>query len=191
MSRSTWSATRRLSAKHRNNTKREPSGSCVLSPGSPRRLQEAGMQSYEVVREVENQCANNQMRDIFFEEIETDDPGRLAARVCQGTGRRDERGQKGKRRSDRLCHKRRRDAEIPVYKNLKNSSGILQKSQIIFDISLVCFLHIFMQFLQKWACLCRNFVLRYFCIESAEGRAPRTRRNFIILEASYERCGNL
>ena len=32
------------------------------------------MQSYEVVREVENQCANNQMRDIFFEEIETDDP---------------------------------------------------------------------------------------------------------------------
>ena len=32
------------------------------------------MQSYEVVREVENLCANNQMRDIFFEEIETDDP---------------------------------------------------------------------------------------------------------------------
>ena len=30
------------------------------------------MQSYEVVREVENQCANNQMRDIFFEEIETE-----------------------------------------------------------------------------------------------------------------------
>ena len=29
------------------------------------------MQSYEVVREVENLCANNQMRDIFFEEIET------------------------------------------------------------------------------------------------------------------------
>ncbi|MFQ8765659.1 MAG: hypothetical protein ACLR8U_03415 [Oscillospiraceae bacterium] len=24
------------------------------------------MQSYEVVREVENQCANNQMRDIFL-----------------------------------------------------------------------------------------------------------------------------
>lgn len=32
------------------------------------------MQSYEVVREIENQCVNNQMRDIFFEEIETDDP---------------------------------------------------------------------------------------------------------------------
>ena len=29
---------------------------------------------YEVVREIENQCARNQMRDVFFEEIETDDP---------------------------------------------------------------------------------------------------------------------
>ena len=32
------------------------------------------MQAYEVVREVQNLCANNQMRDIFFREIETDDP---------------------------------------------------------------------------------------------------------------------
>ena len=29
---------------------------------------------YEVVREVQNLCGNNQMRDVFFEEIETDDP---------------------------------------------------------------------------------------------------------------------
>ena len=32
------------------------------------------MRSWEVVREIENQCANNQMRDVFFDEIETDDP---------------------------------------------------------------------------------------------------------------------
>ena len=32
------------------------------------------MKTYEVVREIENQCANNQMRDIFFDEVETDDP---------------------------------------------------------------------------------------------------------------------
>lgn len=32
------------------------------------------MKEYEVVREIENQCANNQMRDIFFEEVQTDDP---------------------------------------------------------------------------------------------------------------------
>ena len=29
---------------------------------------------YEVVREIENQCSRNQMRDVFFEEVETDDP---------------------------------------------------------------------------------------------------------------------
>lgn len=29
---------------------------------------------YEVVREIENSCARNQMRDVFFDEIETDDP---------------------------------------------------------------------------------------------------------------------
>lgn len=32
------------------------------------------MALYEVVREIENSCARNQMRDVFFEEIETDDP---------------------------------------------------------------------------------------------------------------------
>ena len=32
------------------------------------------MKQYEVVWEIENQCANNQMRDIFFDEVETDDP---------------------------------------------------------------------------------------------------------------------
>ena len=29
---------------------------------------------YELVREIQNQCPNNQMRDIFFTEVETDDP---------------------------------------------------------------------------------------------------------------------
>jgi len=29
---------------------------------------------YETVWEVFNECANNQMRDVFIEEIETDDP---------------------------------------------------------------------------------------------------------------------
>ena len=32
------------------------------------------MAEYEVVREIQNMCPNNQMRDIFFEEVETDDP---------------------------------------------------------------------------------------------------------------------
>ena len=32
------------------------------------------MQEYELVREIQNLCPNNQMRDIFFEEIECEDP---------------------------------------------------------------------------------------------------------------------
>ena len=29
---------------------------------------------YELVREIPNLCRNNQLRDIFFNEVETDDP---------------------------------------------------------------------------------------------------------------------
>lgn len=32
------------------------------------------MREYELVHEIQNQCPNNQMRDIFFEEIECGDP---------------------------------------------------------------------------------------------------------------------
>ena len=32
------------------------------------------MARYEVVREIENQCANTQMRDVFFREIDCADP---------------------------------------------------------------------------------------------------------------------
>ena len=32
------------------------------------------MAEYELVREIKNLCPNNQMRDIFFEEMECGDP---------------------------------------------------------------------------------------------------------------------
>ena len=32
------------------------------------------MTQYEMVREIQNLCPNNQMRDIFFDEVETDNP---------------------------------------------------------------------------------------------------------------------
>ena len=32
------------------------------------------MPLFEVVREIENNCSRNQMRDVFFDEIETDSP---------------------------------------------------------------------------------------------------------------------
>ncbi|MBR1972661.1 MAG: hypothetical protein IKA16_04425 [Oscillospiraceae bacterium] len=32
------------------------------------------MAEYELVHEIKNLCPNNQMRDVFFEEIECEDP---------------------------------------------------------------------------------------------------------------------
>ena len=32
------------------------------------------MREYELVHEIQNQCPNNQMRDIFFDEIQCDAP---------------------------------------------------------------------------------------------------------------------
>ena len=32
------------------------------------------MALYEVVREIQNECANNQMRDVFFDEVDSADP---------------------------------------------------------------------------------------------------------------------
>ena len=42
------------------------------------------MAEYELVREIPNQCPNNQMRDIFFDEIETDDPVAWVRRFLKG-----------------------------------------------------------------------------------------------------------
>ena len=42
------------------------------------------MAEYELVREIQNQCPNNQMRDIFFEEIETDDPEQYVRQLLKG-----------------------------------------------------------------------------------------------------------
>ena len=32
------------------------------------------MAEYEIVHEIKNLCRNHQMRDVFFEEVECDDP---------------------------------------------------------------------------------------------------------------------
>ena len=39
---------------------------------------------YEVVREIENQCERNQMRDIFFEEVDIDDPMQYIKELVKG-----------------------------------------------------------------------------------------------------------
>ena len=42
------------------------------------------MKEYEMVREIQNLCPNNQMRDIFFEEVETDDPEAYVREFLKG-----------------------------------------------------------------------------------------------------------
>ena len=42
------------------------------------------MKEYELVWEIQNLCRNNQMRDIFFEEVECEDPVEYVRRRLQG-----------------------------------------------------------------------------------------------------------
>ncbi len=42
------------------------------------------MAEYELVREIKNLCPNNQMRDVFFEEIETGDPVNYVNQFLKG-----------------------------------------------------------------------------------------------------------
>ena len=40
---------------------------------------------YELVHEIKNQCPNNQMRDVFFEEVQTDDPEAFVRQRLSGS----------------------------------------------------------------------------------------------------------
>lgn len=40
--------------------------------------------TYELIREIFNLCSNNQMRDVFVSEIETDDTDAVAKSYCTG-----------------------------------------------------------------------------------------------------------
>ena len=42
------------------------------------------MTEYEMVREIKNLCRNNQMRDIFFEEVTCDDPETYVRGMLRG-----------------------------------------------------------------------------------------------------------
>ena len=43
------------------------------------------MAEYELVHEIQNLCRNNQMRDVFIEEITCDDPETYVRRRLKGT----------------------------------------------------------------------------------------------------------
>ena len=42
------------------------------------------MAEFEMVREIKNLCRNNQMRDIFFDEVECDDPESYVRQMLRG-----------------------------------------------------------------------------------------------------------
>ena len=43
------------------------------------------MAEYELVREIKNRCRTNQMREVFFDEGECDDPAEYVKNVLKGT----------------------------------------------------------------------------------------------------------
>ena len=42
------------------------------------------MAEYELIHEIKNLCRNNQMRDVFFEEVECDDPESYVRKMLKG-----------------------------------------------------------------------------------------------------------
>ena len=69
------------------------------------------MAEYELVHEIQNLCPNNQMRDIFFEEVETADPMEYVRTLLQG-------------KTVELTQDRRNDGAVTVY---ASCDGITQK----------------------------------------------------------------
>ncbi len=69
------------------------------------------MAEYELVREIPNLCRNNQMRDIFFDEVTTDDPVAYVQAFLKGSG-------------GELSVERRSDGSVTVY---AVADGLTQK----------------------------------------------------------------
>lgn len=69
------------------------------------------MAEYELVHEIQNLCRNNQMRDVFFEEVETDDPENFVRQRLKG-------------KTVELSADRRADGTVTVY---ASCDGLTQK----------------------------------------------------------------
>ena len=69
------------------------------------------MAQYELVREIQNLCRNNQMRDVFFEDVEIGDPEDYVRQALRG-------------RSVELTTERRPDGAVTVY---ASCDGLTQK----------------------------------------------------------------
>ena len=69
------------------------------------------MAEYELVREIQNSCSGNQMRDVFFDEIETDDPEAYVRALLNGE-------------VDELTVERMNDENLTIF---ASSHGLRQK----------------------------------------------------------------
>ena len=69
------------------------------------------MAEYEVVREIQNSCSNNQMRDVFFDEVETDDPVEYVRALLKAD-------------LDEITVERVDEDNVTIF---ANSSGLIQK----------------------------------------------------------------
>ena len=69
------------------------------------------MAEYELVHEIQHLCRNNQMRDVFFEEVETDDPENFVRQRLKG-------------KTVELSADRRADGTVTVY---ASCDGLTQK----------------------------------------------------------------
>ena len=69
------------------------------------------MTEYELVHEIKNMCPNNQMRDVFFREVETDDPAAFVRGYLKGT-------------ILELTEQKRPDGTVTIH---VNCDGLLQK----------------------------------------------------------------
>lgn len=69
------------------------------------------MAEYEMVRHIKNLCPNNQMRDVSFEEVETEDPERFVRGLLRG-------------RDIQVSTQRRADGTITVH---TSSDGLVQE----------------------------------------------------------------
>ena len=69
------------------------------------------MAEYELVREIPNLCRNNQLRDVFFSEIQTDDPVEYVRQFLKDT-------------ETELSVDRRQDGTVVIY---AVADGLTQK----------------------------------------------------------------
>ena len=120
------------------------------------------MAEYEVVREVQNLCGNNQMRDVFFGP-ETDDHVGWVRGLIEAGQVADRR--RRRTRIDRLYVASAAAADRPHDEALtRRCSGHAKngKRNAFFHIFACC-----------RTCNCQPSVIRYFCIESMPARELR------------------